>query len=274
MSLLANDIEFLRTAISERSGNMISAGQSYLLEARLSPLATSLGLPNVGALVVELRKNSRNPLYDKVAEAMTINETSFFRDMQPFNALKEEVLPYLAEARASTRTLSIWSAASSSGQEPYSIAIAVRTYCPQMSDWNVRILGTDISEEMVRRTTDGTYSQFEVNRGLPAALLVRNFDRKQLSWQVKPELKAMVKAQKMNLTKTWSTLAKHDVVFIRNVLIYFDQKTKTQILNRIHQSMRPDGFLFLGGGETLIQLDVPFERVNVGRTVAFRPVKK
>ena len=274
MTLVEADIEYLRSEIGKRSGNVISQSQSYLLEGRLMPLAKELGLADVSALVAKLKGNGRDPLHDKVTEAMTINETSFFRDMQPFDALKDHVLPELEKKRASTRSISIWSAASSSGQEAYSIAISIRTHFPQLNDWRVRILGTDLSDEMVERTREGVYSQFEVNRGLPAPLLVKNFDRKGLSWQVKPELRAMVEARKANLTETWSTVAKHDVVFLRNVLIYFDLETKTRILNRVHQSMRPDGYLFLGGGETLIQLDVPFERVAVGKTAAFRPVKK
>ena len=274
MTLVTTDIEFLRTTIAKRSGNVISAGQSYLLEARLAPVAESAGLADVGALVAELRKNTRTSLHAKVTEAMTINETSFFRDIQPFDALKDHVLPDLAQKRAATRALSVWSAASSSGQEAYSIAIAIRTHFPEMKDWANRVLGTDLSDDMVQRTREGVYSQFEVNRGLPASLLVRNFDRVGLNWRVKPELRKMVEARKMNLADNWSTIARHDVVFLRNVLIYFDARMKERILKRVHQSMHPDGYLFLGGGETLIQLNVPFERSTIGETVCFRPVAK
>ncbi|HIE97594.1 MAG: protein-glutamate O-methyltransferase CheR [Fuerstiella sp.] len=274
MALVTTDIDFLRSTIAQRSGNVISADHSYLLESRLAPVAQSAGLADVRALVAELRTDAQTLLHDKVTEAMTINETSFFRDIQPFDALKDHVLPDLVEKRASMRSLSIWSGASSSGQEAYSIAIAIRTYFPQLNDWSVRILGTDLSQEMVQRTVDGVYSQFEVNRGLPASLLVRSFDRKGLNWQVKPELRGLVEARKMNLTENWSTVAQHDVVFLRNVLIYFDVKIKERILKRVHQSMRPGGYLFLGGGETLIQLNVPFERVTIGKTVCFRPVSK
>ena len=272
MPLAAADIDFLRSAIAQRSGNMISAGQSYLLEARLNPVAQSAGLADVQALVRELRNNPRNPLHDKVTEAMTINETSFFRDMQPFDALKQQVIPDLIDKRKTIKSLSIWSAASSSGQESYSIAMQLRTHFAELNTWQVRILGTDLSEEMVKRTNEGVYSQFEVNRGLPASMLVKNFDREGLSWRAKPHLREMVQAKKMNLTENWPSITKHDVVFLRNVLIYFDLATKEQILKRVHQSMRPDGYLFLGGGETLIQLNVPFERLTIGKTVAFRPV--
>lgn len=272
MPLTAPDIDYLRSTIVKRSGNVISAQQSYLLEARLKPVAQSAGLDDVNALVKELQRDPRAPLHDKVTEAMTINETSFFRDMQPFDALKSCVLPELLERRAALRSLSIWSAASSSGQEAYSLATVIRTHFPEMAAWNVRILGTDLSEKMVQRTREGSYTQFEVNRGLPVSMLVKNFDRKGLNWQAKPELKKMIEARKMNLTESWPTIAKHDVVFLRNVLIYFDIKTKVQILNRVRESMRPDGYLFLGGGETLIRMNVPFKRVTLGKTVAFRPI--
>jgi len=272
MPLAPPDIAFLCDTISKRSGNVVSANQSYLLESRLSPVAKSAGLDDVRALVKELQKNPRNPLHDQVTEAMTINETSFFRDMQPFDSLRDHVIPEFAESRKSTRSLSIWSAASSSGQEAYSIAMQIRTNFPNLHDWRIRILGTDLSEEMVRRTNDGIYSQFEVNRGLPAAMLVRNFDRTGLNWQAKPELRNMVESKRMNLASNWPPIAKHDVIFLRNVLIYFNRKTKEEILLRVHKSMRPDSYLFLGGGETLIQMNLPFERVILGKTVAFRPV--
>ncbi|MCA9062348.1 MAG: protein-glutamate O-methyltransferase CheR [Planctomycetaceae bacterium] len=272
MPLAPYDIDYLCTAIQSRSGNQISASQSYLLEARLAPIAQSAGLPNVEALVAHLRNNPRNPLHEQITEAMTINETSFFRDIQPFEVLKAEILPTLATTRRTTRSLSIWSAACSSGQEAYSIAMLIRNEMPSLNSWNIRILCTDLSDEMVRRTRDGVYSQFEVNRGLPAQMLLRWFNRSGLQWQVKPELRQLIEARKMNLTENWSTLTQHDVVFLRNVLIYFDRRLKEQILRRIHQAMRPDGILFLGGGETLLQLNVPFERITVGKTVCFRPV--
>lgn len=272
MPLAAPDIAYLCGEISKRSGNVVSASQSYLLESRLSPVAKSAGLEDVHSLVKELQKNPRTPLHDQVTEAMTINETSFFRDMQPFDALRDLVLPEFSKTRQATKSLSIWSAASSSGQEAYSIAMLIRTHFPKLADWRVRILGTDLSEEMVKRTRDGSYSQFEVNRGMPASMLVKNFDRTGLNWQAKPELRKMVESKRMNLASDWPPITKYDVIFLRNVLIYFDKATKEKILLRVHKSMRPDSYLFLGGGETLIQMNLPFERVTLGKTVAFRPV--
>lgn len=272
MSIIATDLDYLKTTIAQRSGNVITESQAYLLEARLTPVANDAGLKDVHALVSELKRNPGHSLHDTITQAMTINETSFFRDKAPFDALRDHVIPHLITERNNTRTLGIWSAAASSGQEAYSLAICLRTYFPGLAGWRVNILGTDICDEMVKRTRDGIYTQFEVNRGLPAPLLVKNFDRKGLNWQAKMDLRRMVSAQKMNLTRRWHTNVKHDIVFLRNVLIYFDQKTKKEILLRIHQSMNADGFLFLGGGETLIQMDVPFERTVLGKCVCFSPV--
>jgi chemotaxis protein methyltransferase CheR len=272
MALAAPDVNFLKTLIAEKSGNVISSNQDYLLESRLAPVAKTVGLENVEGLVAELKKRPSGSLHDRVAEAMTINETSFFRDMAPFDALKTAILPELIQKRASTKTLNLWSGASSSGQESYSLAMLIRENFNELAAWNVRIQATDLSDEMVKRTQEGVYSQFEVNRGLPASLLVKHFERKGTQWQARQELRRMVDARRMNLASAWPVLAQFDVVFLRNVLIYFDQPTKERILTRIHKVLRPDGYLFLGGGETLITLNVPFVREPVGKTVCFRPV--
>ncbi len=272
MPLATPDIAYLKTLIAEKSGNVISTNQDYLLESRLSPVAKTAGLPNVERLVAELRRRPTGALHDQVAEAMTINETSFFRDMQPFDALRTVILPELIKKRSGAKSLSIWSGASSSGQEAYSIAMTIRDSFNELAAWNVRIQATDLSDEMVKRTTDGTYSQFEVNRGLPAPLLIKHFERHGTQWQARAELRRMIDARRMNLASAWPTLASFDVVFLRNVLIYFDQPSKERILTRVHKVLRPDGYLFLGGGETLITLNVPFVREPVGKTVCFRPV--
>lgn len=271
MPLVTADVKYLQQSIAKRSGNVISDSQSYLLEARLAPLVKELKLTDVHSLVEELRKKPTDKLHDRITEMMTINETSFFRDMQPFDALRKTIIPELVEKRGNAKALSIWSAASSSGQEAYSLAVLLREYFPELADWRLRIMGTDIAQDMVDRTLAGVYSQFEVNRGLPAPLLVKHFERSGLKWQANAALKKMVDCRKMNLTQAWPSVVRHDVVFLRNVLIYFDKPTKQQILQRVHQVMKPDGYLFLGGGETMIQLDAPFERVPVGTTVAFKP---
>ncbi len=272
MPLATMEIDFLKQLIAQRSGNVISSNQDYLLESRLIPVAKSAGLANVHALVAELRKQPGSVLPERVAEAMTINETSFFRDMSPFDALKETVIPTLLQKRAATKSLSIWCGASSSGQEPYTIAMTLREHFSELGAWDVNIHATDLSEEMVKRTQEGTYNQFEVNRGLPASMLLRHFERAGTQWRARPELRRMIEARRMNLTSAWPTTAQYDIVFLRNVMIYFDQPAKERILNRIHKVLRPDGYLFLGGGETLITLNVPFHREPTGKTVCFRPV--
>ena len=272
MPLATMEIDFLKQLIAQRSGNVISSNQDYLLESRLLPVAKSAGLANVNALVAELRKHTNGLLPERVAEAMTINETSFFRDMAPFEALRSSVIPYMLQARQASKSLNIWCGASSSGQEPYTIGMTLREYFNELGAWNVKIHATDLSEEMVKRTQEGVYSQFEVNRGLPAQMLLRHFERTGNSWRARPELRKMIDARRMNLTGPWPTTTQYDIVFLRNVMIYFDQPTKEQILKRIHKVLRPDGYLFLGGGETLITLNVPFTRETIGKTVCFRPV--
>ncbi len=270
MSLAEADVTFLRSLVARRSGNQLTMSQGYLMESRLAPVAASVGLANVEALVAELK---RPPFKyeDLVAEAMTINETSFFRDSMPFDTLRKNLLPSILDARSERKELSIWCAASSSGQEPYSLAMALREQFPQLTTWKVKILATDISEDMVRRTRVAKYSQFEVNRGLPASLLLKYFERHGTQWQVKQELRNWVECRKMNLTGPWLTMPKFDVVFIRNVLIYFDQAGKQAILQKTARNMTADSVLFLGGGESLVGLDVPFTRAAIDKTIYFQP---
>lgn len=274
MSLQAADTDFLCDVIARRSGNVITQRQDYLLEARLTPVAESAGLEDVAELVAELRRNPATPLYTTVTEAMTINETSFFRDVQPFVALQNHVLPELMEARKTVRALSFWSAACSSGQEAYSLAIQIRTFFPELDNWRVEILATDYSEMMVTRTQLGIFTQFEVNRGLSASLLRENFTRLGLNWQAVPQIRNIIRARQMNLVEEWPPSEPHDVILLRNVLIYFDQKTKLEILRRVYHVLKPDGFLILGGGETLLQPNELFRPVSFGKTVLFRPIHR
>ena len=271
MPLAIADIDYLRQVVSSRSGNVLTQEQGYLLESRLSPVAQTAGLKDVETLVVELRKSNFSALHDRVSEAMTINETSFFRDSHPFQAMREQILPTLIEARRATRQISIWCAASSCGQEPYSLAILIREHFPQLADWNVRIVGTDLSDEMLTKARQGRYSQFEVGRGLPAKLLVNHFQRVGTEWVVKDDVRRLVEFRKMNLTQAWPYMAPADVVFIRNVLIYFDVPTKQSILSRALRVLRPDGYLFVGGSETLLNMSLPIRRESIGQTAVYRP---
>jgi chemotaxis protein methyltransferase CheR len=205
-----------------------------------------------------------------VVEAMTTNETSFFRDLHPFEALRTLLLPELILRRAAERRLRLWSNACSSGQEAYSLAMLLAMSFPAVHDWDLSILATDISREMVQRTQQGLFGQLEVNRGLPAPMLVRHFQRTGTQWQVKPELRRLIQAREMNLVEPWPTLPKFDVVMLRNVLIYFDLETKRNILRRVRQALRPDGYLFLGSAETPLMADESWDRVSCGSSVAYR----
>ncbi|MBI1314645.1 methyltransferase domain-containing protein [bacterium] len=273
MPIATPDIEFLRDLIARQSGNVLRSGQGDLIEVRLRPLAAEAGLENVEQLVAELRRTKSPRLADQVAQAVTVNETSFFRDIHPFNALQSKIIPDVTKENAARRELKIWCAAASSGQEPYTIAMVIREHFPTLSNWNVRILATDISEKMLARCSSGQYTQLEVNRGLPARNLLRYFDRSGSVWTVKPELRNLIDFQRLNLTTSWPITSQFDVIFIRNVLIYFDQQTKADILRRALRQMRPNGYLFIGSAETVIGLNLPLQREEIDGTVCYRHLR-
>lgn len=269
MSLAAADFGYLADLVHRRSAIVLESGKEYLAESRLDGIARAHGLQSVGELVASMR-TGRVDVHDAVIDAMTTNETSFFRDVHPFNALRDSVLPEVVDRRQDTRTLTIWCAAASSGQEPYSIAMLIRDHFPELAGWTVRIVATDISPTMVERTRLGRYSQLEVNRGLPAPMLVKHFTRDGAHWVVSPELRRMVSTQVMNLAEPWPYLPHFDLILMRNVLIYFDVPTKQQILAKVRGQLRSDGLLLLGGAETTMNLDARFERVAHGRSSWYR----
>lgn len=270
MTIAATDFDYISTLVRDRSAIVLEHGKEYLIEARLLPLARKRGTDTVAALVQELRRAPFGPLRDLVVEAMTTNETSFFRDAHPFAALSDHVLPDLVRARSGERLINIWCAACSSGQEPYSIAMLAHDIVGADPTWRVRMLATDISPAMLARTDAGVYTQFEVNRGLPAGLLVRHFRKQGLGWQIEEPLRRMVETRLLNLDIELPRMPPMDIVFLRNVLIYFDIATKRQILARVRRVMRPDGYLVLGGAETTLNLDDTFERVQIGRAPVYR----
>ncbi len=271
MPLATTDIEFLRELVARHSGNVIAPRQVYMLERRLTPFAGMIGLENVESLVDQLRRSYDESLSRQVAEAVTINETSFFRDVHLYKALHQTVIPELIRAKSKQKELRIWSSACSSGQEPYSIAMVLQDHFPQIADWNLQIVATDLSEEMLRRSREGRYSQLEVNRGLPAKQLVRFFERKGPHWQAKTELRKMILHRRLNLVEPWPYLGQFDIVLLRNVLIYFDQDVKTDILKRVKGTLRPEGYLFVGSAETLLGLGVPYHRKEIDATICYRP---
>ncbi|MCD0463482.1 CheR family methyltransferase [Roseiconus lacunae] len=271
MPLATADIDFLRDLVAKHSGNVIAPRQVYMLEQRLAPLAGTVGLGDVTALVAKLRATNDRSLSKQVAEAVTVNETSFFRDMHVFEALRKSVIPDLMKKNEKSKEIRLWCAACSSGQEPYSIAMVIREHFPQLANWKVSITATDLSEEMLAKSRSGSYSQLEVNRGLPVKSLVRYFERKGSHWNAKRELSDLIDYRRLNLTTAWPFLGQFDIIFIRNVLIYFDQSTKADILSRMRRSMRSDGYLFIGAAETTIGLNVPFKRTEIDATVCYRP---
>jgi chemotaxis protein methyltransferase CheR len=270
MMIKSADFNYLSNLVRERSAIVLEPGKEYLVEARLTPLAQRQGFDTLDAFIAHLRAHRYNGTHRKVVEAMTTNETTFFRDVYPFEMLKKVILPTLIEKRQATRSLNIWSAACSSGQEPYSIAMLLRENFPLLAGWDVRILATDISQEMLERTRAGRYTQLEINRGLPASLLVKYFERQGLEWQIKPELRSMLEVRELNLVEPWTLLPQMDVIFIRNVMIYFDVETKKLILRMLRQVLRPGGYLFLGGAETTLNLDSTFTRVNYDKAICYQ----
>jgi chemotaxis protein methyltransferase CheR len=251
--------------LKKRSGLVLGAEKSYLLESRLSPLAKKHKLANLDDLVTALTKDPNGALATKVVEAMTTNESLFFRDSRPFEQLKKTLLPALAKARGATRSLRVWSAACSHGQEPYSIAMTIKEMGPLFAGWKIEILATDIAQEVMARAKSGLFTQFEVQRGLPVTLLVKYFAKSGTRWQVDAGIRAMVNFKEFNLLGDMRSLGQFDLIFCRNVLIYFDPPTKRKVLDGLAQRLVPDGALFLGGAETVLGLTeavapVPNER--------------
>jgi chemotaxis protein methyltransferase CheR len=272
MTLTATSFDWVRQLVHRESAIVLQPGKEYLVEARLLPMAQQRGLSGVSELVESVRSRPDAATTRRIVEALTTNETSWFRDGDPFTALTSTVLPQLVAARRPDERLQIWSAACSSGQEAYTIAMLLSDALPSAAT-RVSITATDLSRQMVERTRAGRFSQLEVNRGLPATMLVRHFTRSGNEWEISPALRRMITASECNLAAPLPRLGPFDVVYLRNVLIYFDLPTKQAILTRVRQLMRPDGWLFLGAAETTLGVDENWERVVLGRGSAYRPRK-
>jgi len=249
--MTGHDFSFIAGLLKSRSGLIIMEDKTYLLETRLSSMMRELGLKDLSALIDLLRQPTSEALRDRVVDAMTTNETSFFRDNHPFETMRKTVLPGLIERRAASRSLRIWSAACSTGQEPYSLSMIIKDHFPILSGWRLEIVATDISPSVLTRARGGVYSTFEVQRGLPIQMLVRHFDQVGNDWRIKEELKRNINFRPANLLEDFTSLGMFDVVLCRNVLIYFDQDTKTRILRAIARNMATDGALLLGGAESV-----------------------
>ena len=267
----AEDFGYLQQLMRKRAGIALEAGKEYLAETRLAALALQEGYGTLGSLLESLyTERQSGELHRQVIEALAINETSFFRDLHPFEALKKVILPDRVARRVPERCINVWSAACSSGQEPYSIAMIVREQFPQLLAGGVRLIASDLSLSMLARARAGRFAQIEVNRGLPAPLLVKYFTRDDSGWQARDELRRMIEFREFNLTTHWPPLPPMDVILLRNVLLYFDVEVRRAVLRSVARTLRPDGYLVLGGGETTLTLDDAWEPVQIGKTVCYQ----
>jgi len=254
------DYEYLRKLLRDHSGLDLSADKQYLIESRLLPLARKAGLADISDLVQKMKGGSA-ALITQVVEAMTTNETFFFRDKIPFEHFRNAILPEILRTRANRKGIRIWCAAGSTGQEPYSLAMSLKEMGAALAGWRVEILATDLSEEVLEKSKAGIYSQFEVQRGLPIQLLVKYFKQQGELWQINADIRAMVQHRQLNLLHDFSQLGVFDVIFCRNVLIYFDRETKANVFARLARTIEPDGFLVLGAAETVVGLTEVFKPV-------------
>jgi len=270
MTIAAVDFDYLRSLLKSHTAIVLDSGKEYLAETRLAPLIREQGCSSLQEFMGLLRRQSFNGLHRRVLDAMTNNETWFFRDCNCYAALSDHVIPQLMKLRASERQIAIWSAACSSGQEPYSITMLLRENF-NLPGWNFPILATDFCNPILERAKAGLYRQMEVNRGLPAKLLTRYFVQQGLHWQLKPEILNVPVFRCLNLADAWGTnVSPADIIFLRNVLIYFDVETRRIILGRVRRVLNPGGFLFLGCAESTLNLDAAFRPVQVGNFVCYK----
>lgn len=274
MKITSRDFDYVRKLVLESSALVLGPGKEYLVESRLNVLASREGFSSLHHLVQGLHLERSGILKTKVVEALMTHETTFFRDMRPFETLRTVVVPSIMMRRASERSLNIWSAGCSTGQETYSIAMLLLEYFPALAGWSIYLMGSDISKRAIDRARSGRYTQLEVNRGLPANLLVKYFQKSKGECQINGSMRRMAVFQEINLVGPWPRLPPMDVIFLRNVLIYFDPATRRDILRRVHRLLNSDGFLFLGGSETTAGADDKFERLPDERSSVFQPVER
>jgi chemotaxis protein methyltransferase CheR len=267
VSLSSTDVAYVVSMVRQRSAIDLHPGKEYLVESRLAPVARSVGETDIAALVARLRRGDER-LSAAVVDALTTNETSWFRDSHPFQVFTQHLLPEVTNVP--NRSLTIWSAACSSGQEAYSLAMLLLDWMPLHPGVRVQIIGTDISPKMVERARAGRYSQLEVNRGLPASYLVKHFDQQGREWVLKQQVRSMARFEPGNLARPAVGVPSCDIVFLRNVLIYFDVDTKRTVLGHIRRVLRPGGYLVLGGAESTLALDSAFQRMELGKAVVFK----
>ena len=264
---------FLRKLIYDNSAIVLEADKRYLLEARLGPMLMREKLGSFDELVARLSAGNAGALRQRVLEAVTTHETSFFRDLHPFEMFRKTVIPRLLNDRSTAKRINVWCGASSTGQEPYTMAFIIKECGLQLGGWTVDFTATDLSEEVLTRARNGVFNQLEVNRGLPATMLIKFFDKIGLEWQVKADIRKMINFRKVNLMEAWPTMPEMDVVFMRNVLIYFDVPTKKRILDRLARVMRIGAYLFLGTVESVHALSDNFEAIQVGKATCYQRIR-
>lgn len=272
MAMTAKTFDYIRQVVLTRSAIVLDPGKEYLVESRLVPLAKVHGFATLDDFADAMTKAPFGTMHRQMVEAMTTNETSFFRDIHPFEALRKTILPEIIARKAATKQLNIWCAAASSGQEPYSVAMMLREHFPELQSWKLSFIASDLSNAVLAKARSGRYGQLEVNRGLPAPLMVKYFTKDGTEWIIRDDIRTMIDFRELNLIERWPQMPVADIVMIRNVLIYFDIPTKKQILAGIRSMMSPQGYLMLGGAETTMGLDDQFERVQVEKGVAYRQV--
>jgi chemotaxis protein methyltransferase CheR len=255
------DYDYLRKLLKERSGLMLSGDKQYLVESRLLPVARKAGASGLSDLIQRCKDPACEPLVVEVVEAMATNESLFFRDKIPFEHFRDTIMPALMAARAKHKRIRIWCAAASSGQEPYSLAMSLKEMGSKLAGWRVEILASDLSLDVLEKAKAGIYSQFEVQRGLPIQMLVKYFTQIGEMWQIAPDIRAMVQYRPFNLLNDFAQLGRFDAIFCRNVLIYFDQPTKIDVLERMAKIIEPDGYLVMGAAETVVGLTSSFKPI-------------
>lgn len=270
---MTTEMSWLCKMIRDKSGIVLGEDKLYLIESRLKPIAEKNGHRTLGDLIIALRKVEWSPLHYAVIDAMTTNETYFFRDIAPFDALRDKLIPDIMKKRAGEKKLHMWCGAASTGQEPYSIMMTLREHFPSLQNWDVKLLATDLSTKVLARCKAGRYTQQEVERGLPPASLTRFFNKVGTEWEAKDNIRAGIEFRELNLLDSWFNLGRFDIVFMRNVLIYFDVEVKRMLFGKIRKVLAPDGYLLLGGAESPLNIDnqfvrYPFERGGIYRLLA------
>ena len=258
-----DDIKFVAEQAYKRSGLVLSTDKGYLLESRLAPLARAEGFPSIEALIGAAKRDPNDRILWQITEALATHETFFFRDNTPFDLFKQEILPVLSRARGATGSIRIWCAACSSGQEPYSLAMMLEEERARIGNLRFEIVATDMAPRVLEKAKAGVYSQFEVQRGLAIQRLVQHFEQQGDQWRIKPNIRAMVNFQKQNLLENFSNMGSFDVIFCRNVLIYFDADTKKRVLSRLAAQTAPDGYLIMGAAETVVGLSQDLSLIHI-----------